>query len=109
MKQKDVIDIVIKLNKFLDQGKAHEESLSEIEVSAGKKAMCPTQDSCNEEDLNKLLYIFGIDTNYPVERQELKHRNWQGVVVDCPRWVGVKRTDQEWLDFISAVNMYQNK
>ena len=97
--------IDIQLDQYLERANAHEISLSDIVTSTEYKALCPTEESCNLEDLKGLLYKFGMDTSLPIEEQNLTHRNWVGVVVTCPRWVGTIRKDQEWLDYLSNVNV----
>jgi len=97
------------LNQFLEQENAWEVSMSDIVISKEYKAKCPTPSSCDYEDFKQLLFTFGMDTTYPIESQKLSHRNWAGQVVNCERWVGVRRQDKEWLAFINQTNKYQNK
>ena len=96
------------LNQYLEQENAHEISLSDIVDSVEYKEMCPSQESCDQEDFKKLLYIFGLDTELPIQEQNLPHRNWKGVIVTCPRWVGTKRKDPQWLRFTRSVSKFQN-
>lgn len=61
----------------------------------------------NKEDFEKLLYKFGMDIRYVYEEQDgegegevgtgIQHTNRQNKVVKCKRWVGMERTDDEWL------------
>lgn len=60
----------------------------------------------NKEDFDNLLYKFGMDTRFVYEEQDgeedekgkgIQHMNRQNKVVKCKRWVGVERTDEEWL------------
>jgi hypothetical protein len=96
------------LNQYLEQENAHEISLSDIVDSPEYRELCPTPESCNYEDLKGLLYTFGMDNQFPIQEQHLSHRNWKGVVVTCPRWVGVKRKDHQWVNFMNSVNKFQN-
>ena len=96
------------LNQFLEQENAWEVSLSDIVVSDQYKELCPTPDSCSQVELYSILYQLGMDTENPVKRQTLQHRNWRGQVVDCLRFVGNRRQDKEWLKFINGTNKYQN-
>ena len=53
----------------------------------------------NPKDFEKILYELGMDVyNYPVDEQELTHRNRFGNIITCKRWVGNERTDKEWLN-----------
>jgi hypothetical protein len=97
------------LNQFLEQENAWEVSLSDMVESEDYKQQCPTPSSCDYEDFKRILFNLGMDTTYPIESQILSHRNWKGKVVNCERWVGVRRQDKEWLDFINQTNKYQNK
>jgi hypothetical protein len=90
------------LNQMFEQRNAHEISLSDMLDTSQYKERCPTPDSCNYEDLRELLYTFGLNTNLPIQEQNLTHRNLKGDIVSCPRWVGVKRRDPEWLSFINS-------
>lgn len=48
---------------------------------------------------NQVLWYMGLDTRHAVETQEgLTHRNKYDEVVNCIRWVGVERTDRDWLN-----------
>jgi hypothetical protein len=97
------------LNQFLESENAWEISLSDIVVSDQYRELCPTPDSCSQDDLDKILYLLGMDTNVLVKRQTLQHRNWRGQVVNCLRFVGNRRQDKEWLRFLNGTNKYQNK
>lgn len=96
------------LNQYLEQDNAHEISLSDIVDSPEYRELCPTPESCNYEDFKSLLHTFGMDNDSPIQDQNLAHRNWKGVIVTCPRWVGVKRKDPEWLRFTKQASMFQN-
>lgn len=96
------------LNQFLEREAAWEISLSDIIDSDEYKELCPTPDQCGREEFLQLLYIFGMDTEYPIKSQIVKHRNWKDQVVVCERWVGKRRQDSEWIAFIQSANKYQN-
>ena len=52
----------------------------------------------NKESFDNLLFNLGIDLTQPIERQEeVLHKNRMNKVVQCDRWVGYERVDQEWL------------
>lgn len=47
---------------------------------------------------NMLMHSLGMDINYKIEKQEnIQHRNNLGKIVQCNRWVGHSRIDDEWL------------
>ena len=52
----------------------------------------------NYEKLIGLLWQFGMNIDYPIEYQACTlHRNRMNNVVQCCRYVGQERTDDEWL------------
>lgn len=61
----------------------------------------------NKEEFDKLLYHFGMDIRYVYEEQDgegdgeegkgITHVNRQNKTVKCKCWVGVERTDEQWL------------
>lgn len=48
---------------------------------------------------NQVLWVLGIDVTEPteIEIQHIQHRNRYNQIVNCRRWVGLERTDPEWL------------
>lgn len=52
-----------------------------------------------------LLYKLGLDTEYLPDRQICQHKTWEGIVVEGERFVGLQRTDKEWLYFKNSVNL----
>lgn len=63
------------------------------------KEWIEAEESNDVKAKNKILWICGIDVEneYGVEEELVEHRNWQNQVVKCIRFVGVERTDREWL------------
>lgn len=92
------------LRQHLEEEACHEISMSDIVRTdyylnncAGKEG---TRQACTKEDLYNILYSLGMDTSKNIEEQVLPHRNWQNEVVTCLRFVGYKRTDKDWKDYI---------
>ena len=55
------------------------------------------------EVLDRILWELGLDTSQNYEPQDLVHRNFASAKVKCMRWVGYRRTDQVWLDFVKRL------
>tara|TARA_R110000744_G_C19371770_1_gene563190 strand:- start:51508 stop:51897 length:390 start_codon:yes stop_codon:yes gene_type:complete len=53
----------------------------------------------DKKKLNKVLWKYGIDVKNKesVEEQFCEHRNLQGQVVKCTRYVGVERKDRDYM------------
>ena len=59
-----------------------------------------TPESLNDkpDDLKQILFDLGMSLETDIEIQEnIMHRNRFGQIVQCTRWVGDERTDEEWL------------
>lgn len=71
-------------------------SLSEItEVFPN---LTPKSLNDNPDDLKQILFDLGMSLETEIETQEnIMHRNRFGQIVQCTRWVGDERTDEEWL------------
>ena len=96
------------VEQFNKEQAAIEISLSDILNTEEYKERCG-DGSCGQEVLEEFLWLMGLDTQVSYDQQYLPHRNMRGEVVTCARWVGKKRTDQEWKDFIRKnVEKYQN-
>lgn len=53
----------------------------------------------NPHQFQDLLYEVGMDKNYKFEVQtDVQHKNRFGELVVCDRYVGIERTDREWLE-----------
>ena len=51
------------------------------------------------EALKKILHDLGLDVyNYPVDEQNVQHRNRFGNVITTWRWVCNERIDKEWVN-----------
>lgn len=49
------------------------------------------------DEFKKILWNLGLNINSTYERQEgFEHRNRFNEVVNCTRWVGLERLDEEW-------------
>lgn len=55
------------------------------------------------EVLESLLKKYGMDLESKISKQTLIHKTFAGVKVYGDRWVGLQRTDEEWLAFLKAV------
>jgi hypothetical protein len=66
-------------------------SLSEIQK------VLPDFDYKDEDKLRNILYELGVDLQYPFDEQDVFHINKFNEKVNCLRWVGNERTDQDWL------------
>lgn len=53
----------------------------------------------SDEILTQFLWELGMCDSQSPDVQENTHRNMEGNVVNCTRWVGLQRTDKEWEDF----------
>lgn len=52
----------------------------------------------NPDDLKQILFDLGMSLETEIEIQEnIMHRNRFGQIVQCTRWVGDERTDEDWL------------
>ena len=50
------------------------------------------------EEFKQILFQAGMDIRQPIELQEnILHRNRMNKTVQCDRWVGNERTDNEWV------------
>lgn len=59
-----------------------------------------TPESLNDkpDDLKQILFDLGMSLETDIEIQDnIMHRNRFGQIVQCTRWVGDERTDEEWL------------
>lgn len=52
----------------------------------------------DERALKKVLWELGMDTSCPIHTTTCTHRNLQGQVVTCLRYVGEERCDDSWCD-----------
>lgn len=52
----------------------------------------------SEKELLDILYSLGMNTNQPVERSMVEHRNRFGNLITCSRWTGLERLDKEWIE-----------
>lgn len=96
------------VSQHIKEQAAVEISLSDILNTEEYKERCG-DGSCGQEVLEEFLWMMGLDTEVSYEQQFLTHRNMKGEIVTCARWVGKKRTDSEWLNFIRKnVEKYQN-
>ena len=110
--KKPAFDMDRLLDQHLEAETFIEISMSDIintdyyrNICLGKEG---TKKACTKEDLFSILYDLGMDTSKPVEDQFNQHRNWKNQVVTCLRYVGVKRTDKEWVKLEKSINKYQN-
>lgn len=72
--------------------------VSESEIKAVHPSFNDKFEHSNPEEFRKIMYSLGMDTSYPIIRQEgLKHRNRLNQVVKCTRWLGEERLDDEWI------------
>ena len=55
------------------------------------------------EVLREMLHKYGMDIEEPINKQTLIHRTFGNKKVYGNRWVGLQRTDKEWLNFLQAV------
>lgn len=52
----------------------------------------------NPDVFQKMLFDLGMDVyQYPIEMQEVTHRNRFGNIITCKRWVGNERVDLDWV------------
>lgn len=55
-------------------------------------------DGITPEKFKQVLFELGIDTNRGiVEQKNLIHRNRLNQVVQCTRWLGEERQDEDWI------------
>lgn len=63
-----------------------------------------------QDKLKNILHNFGMDINRVIEVQRnLRHVNRQNQVVQCNRFVGFERLDEEWLSSGNASREAQDK
>ena len=52
----------------------------------------------NQEVFKQMLYDLGADVyQYPIEVQDVAHRNKFGNIITCKRWVCNERVDPAWI------------
>ena len=71
-------------------------SLSELQTADPSITYEFTQ--THPEEFKKILYSLGIDTRYPIDEQDVTHRNRFGNIVTCPRWMANERCDHSWTE-----------
>lgn len=72
-------------------------SLSEIQTVANWVTEEFIED--NPDVFQKMLFDLGMDVHqYPIDMQEVTHRNRFGNIITCKRWVGNERVDPDWVD-----------
>lgn len=52
----------------------------------------------NPKEFKQILFDLGMDINYPVEEQDVIHRNRFGNINSGLRWVGNERCDKSWIE-----------
>ena len=52
----------------------------------------------NEVELRLDLHNLGMQVDHPYEMQDVQHRNTFNEIVTCPRWVGLERVDEQWVN-----------
>lgn len=70
-------------------------SLSELQTADPSITYEFTQ--THSEEFKEILYSLGIDTRYPIDEQDVTHRNRFGNIVTCPRWMANERCDHSWI------------
>jgi len=51
----------------------------------------------NKQEIERILFENGIDTEEPYTVEFSQHRNLRGEIVSCERYIGEERSCKEWL------------
>lgn len=84
-------------------------SLSEINKVLPDLSIKQCCDESYKDDLDTLLYNLGMDTNQPVDKEVLLHRNRFNETVNTLRFAGYERVDKEWLESGYASQVTKDK
>lgn len=72
--------------------------VSAMDINEVKEGFTYTWKDENPHEFMDILYRFGMDTRTMYEVQtEVTHRTKLGRMVTCDRYVGLERTDPEWI------------
>lgn len=72
--------------------------VSESELVVAHTDYDASWETSRPEYFKRILYNLGMDTTYPILRQDgLMHRNRFNEVALCSRYVGNERQDEEWI------------
>lgn len=84
-------------------------SLSEVNKVLPDLTIKQCLDENFKNDLNQLLYNLGMDTNQPIDKEVILHRNRFNEVVNTLRFSGYERTDLQWLNSGYASQVTKDK